>query len=161
MRRKSVAASIESLGRPDSIGTSSGSISPKYTLGTGVPTEGGLIDGIFPHAKNADAPPYNRKNWPTRVARDELHSERSRQKRRSHDDAPTRAETQGDRRQNEKRSNGGMDLREAVMRGPEDYDNGLRANLDGVVDLVNSEDTDKQTRWAPGKHVNGEHNVII
>ena len=153
MRRKSVAASIESLGAPDSPGSSSGSVSRQYALGTGIPTEGGLIDGIFPHADNPHAPPYNRKQWPTRIARDELHHERSRQKRHSnHDDDRASVEAERVRRKDEKRSNGMMDLREAVMRGPEDYDNGLRANLDGVVDLKNSEDTDKHTTWAPGKH---------
>lgn len=45
-----------------------------------------------------------------------------------------------------------MDLREAIMRGPEEYRNAMRSNLDGIVDLRNTEDVDKATEWAPGKY---------
>ncbi|KAJ4354538.1 uncharacterized protein N0V89_006275 [Didymosphaeria variabile] len=39
-----------------------------------------------------------------------------------------------------------MEVREAVMGGPGGYD--LKAALDGVVDLRDTEDADKETRWA-------------
>lgn len=42
-----------------------------------------------------------------------------------------------------------MDLREAIMAGPGGHD--PKANLDGVVDLTDTEDTDKDVQWAPGK----------
>ncbi|KAL1599598.1 hypothetical protein SLS60_007401 [Paraconiothyrium brasiliense] len=39
-----------------------------------------------------------------------------------------------------------MDLREILSGGPDDY--GMKSALDGVVDLRDTEDADKETRWA-------------
>lgn len=121
------------------------SATTKYTLGSGVPTEGSLIDGILPHVEDPNARTYNAKDWPTRTARDESHLNRPERNRREGDDHRAL------NRRQEKKHDGHMDLRDAVMSGPEDYTNGLRADLDGVVDLTNTEDVDVDTRWAPGK----------
>ncbi|KAJ4296721.1 hypothetical protein N0V90_006769 [Kalmusia sp. IMI 367209] len=159
-RRKSIAASIASLGSPDSVG-SSVSLQPKYMLGSGVATEGSLIDGILPHVKDAHPRPYNRKDWPSRLARDESHlDERRRHRRESNevDLSNPRRESLGRRNEKptEEMTGGSVDLLEAIMGGPEDYDAGMRANLDGIVDLRDTEDSDKKTRWAPGKSVTHE-----
>ncbi|KAF1970303.1 hypothetical protein BU23DRAFT_213994 [Bimuria novae-zelandiae CBS 107.79] len=146
--RKSVAASIESLGSPDSARGSLASLSPKYTLGSGVPTKGSLIDGILPHFKDPQALPYNRKKWPTRAARDESKVSTPRRKRHGSDDfdkSDTKHESSGRR----KDKSGLMDLQEAIGGGPEGHNNGLRANLDGVMDLRDTKDVDKETRWVP------------
>jgi hypothetical protein len=127
-----------------SFGGSASSVQPKYSLGTGVATEGSLIDGILPHVDD-------RKSWPTRFARDEPRlSSSSRAQREISGAAPAHETHQsfGLRNEKPKKKSGTMDLREAAMGGPEDY--GIKAALDGVVDLRDTEDTDQKVQWAPG-----------
>ncbi|KAK3203645.1 hypothetical protein GRF29_106g216345 [Pseudopithomyces chartarum] len=149
-RRMSVAASIVSLGSPHSIGESPASSLHKYTLGTGVATGGGLIDGILPHVEDPQALSSDRKKWPSRQARDEstLISQR---RRPANDDSSSEIIQEQPGRRNAKKNHGAIDLHQAIREGPDDYRNQLRADLDGIVDLTDTEDVDKETRWAPGQ----------
>lgn len=146
----SVAASIVSLGSPHSIGESPASSLHKYTLGTGVATGGGLIDGILPHVEDPQALSSDRKKWPSRQARDEstLISQR---RRPANDDSSSEIIQEQPGRRNAKKNHGAIDLHQAIREGPDDYRNQLRADLDGIVDLTDTEDVDKETRWAPGQ----------
>jgi hypothetical protein len=151
VRRKSVAASVESLKSLTSFGGSASSVQPKYSLGTGVATEGSLIDGILPRIEDSNARHSDRKSWPTRFAREEPHiSSSSRNQRGISGAEPVNEIHKSFERINEKpkKKNGTMDLREAAMSGPNDY--GMKAALDGVVDLRDTEDTDQEVQWAPG-----------
>ncbi|OAG12563.1 uncharacterized protein CC84DRAFT_1212095 [Paraphaeosphaeria sporulosa] len=146
-RRQSIAASIKSLGSVPSsparsvLGSLNFSGLPKYSLGTGVATEGGLVDRILPHVEDPNARPYDRKNWPTRIARDESHHSSNRDWRASDDD-----DTSNGKRGTKERD-GTMDICEAILAGTGRYD--LKAALDGVVDLNDTEDTDRDVQWAP------------
>jgi hypothetical protein len=155
--------------------TSAGSIAPtasvasgnsRYTLGTGVPTEGGLVDRILPHKESTQQQKFNRKDWPIRVARndigqsqvkrkpvgnigDDLTEERSRSFRGSVGSSAPDDEQP-------KRDDGLLDFRSAVMDGPVEFrrhDSDRSLGLNGVIDVRNTEDVDKSTRVAPGTSV--------
>jgi hypothetical protein len=166
-----------SVGEPRRVsatsGTSAGSIAPsasatssnsRYALGTGVPTEGGLVDRILPHKESTQQQMFNRKDWPIRVARndvgqsqikrkpvgnigDDLTEERSRSLRGSVGSSLPDEEQP-------KRDDGLIDLRSAVMDGPVEFrrhDSDRSLGLNGVIDISNTEDVDKSTRIAPGR----------
>ncbi|KAF2447993.1 hypothetical protein P171DRAFT_429579 [Karstenula rhodostoma CBS 690.94] len=153
-RRKSIAASVGSLRSvPSSIYAESaiGSASPiqtKSLLGTGVATGGSLVDSTLPHVEDPHARLGDRKNWPTRITRDESRPSKSLNgHERDNDDANGDRESFGRRNKTNRERDGSMGLREALMAGPGGYD--LKAVLDGVVDLTNTEDTDQDVQWAP------------
>jgi len=105
---------------------------------------------------------WDRKDWPTRVARDErsLGRRKHRGSVSSHsDDNDTRRRSGGLRHTPHTHDGGNTSLRTAFMDG--NVDKGLESNqqrlavrgppLDEVVDLNDSVDTVQTTRWAPGK----------
>jgi hypothetical protein len=151
--------SAGSVGSPASV-VSTGS---KYALGTGVPTEGGLIDSILPHRESTQQHTFNRKEWPSRTAREEFRQNWSKGKPggNSGEDVPhgRRYSLQGStssselEEENGKRNDGLMNLRTAIMDGPTEFkrvDSDTSLGLDGVIDVSNTEDVDKSTRIAPG-----------
>ncbi|KAF2691106.1 hypothetical protein K458DRAFT_426479 [Lentithecium fluviatile CBS 122367] len=152
--------SMGSVGSPRSIG-SIGSVA-RYALGTGIPTEGGLIDSIRPHQESSHKSHYNRKDWPSRVARNDLRRSWQRRKPRgcSDDDLPRtrQASTQGSSHSSQsgeepsRHDHDLIDLRSAVMDGQEEfdsYDGPMSLDLDGVINISSTEDVDKSTRFAP------------
>ena len=157
-------SSVKSVGSPASV-LSSGS---KYALGTGVPTEGGLIDSIRPHRENTEEHSFDRRDWPSRVAREDLPQNWSRRKPRgnSDEDVHERQKSRASSELGEERSrcnDGLMDLRTAIMDGPTEFkrhDSDASLGLDGVVDISNTEDVDKSTRIAPGTLYISSHRTL-
>ena len=149
----SIAASIVSLGSPNSVGGSSTSSLQRYTLGTGVPTEGGLIDGILPYNEEKQPPSSDRKNWPVRKPRDEshLHLQRRKPSVTGGDDNSGKVQHEQSGRRSEKKNSGFVDFQQAIREGPDKYKKRVQAGLDGIIDLNNTEDMDKETTWAPGQ----------
>lgn len=106
-----------------------------YTVGSGVPTNGGVFDGIRPHAKTGsrDVGLSNQTDFPLKTAREESVREMS----KPH-------EAQGTQ------SSG---IRHATINGKadgEETDLARKLREDGVVDLRNTTDTDGEIQWAPG-----------
>lgn len=122
-------------------GTTS-SVQPKYSFGTGIATEGGLMDSILPYVEDPQAPPYDRKKWPSRIARNETDLA-SRRDWGGSDTGDASRDTRAPQIANDT-----TDLREAILAGPDGYD--ISAAVDGVLDLKDTEDTDRDVQWAPG-----------
>ena len=122
----------------------------KYSIGQGVTTEGGLVDGIRPHTETGshkrDA--SKRSSFPPKSARMEPGWERRKPRVSDSDnDAPHPSretyEVQGAQ----------SGVRHATMDGTADGEETLLARKlreDGVVDLRNTVETDGDVTWAPG-----------
>ncbi|KAL5407437.1 hypothetical protein PMIN03_007160 [Paraphaeosphaeria minitans] len=136
--RQSIAVPIECSGP---VPSPSPAKSVLGSLGTEVATEGDLVDRILPHIEDPHARPYDRKNWPTRIARDESHLSSNDGRHVSGDDDTS------DGKRGTKKRDGNLDVREAILGGSGDYD--LKAALDGVVDLNHTEDVVRDVQWAP------------
>jgi len=152
------AAMNEQHPRNGSVGTASFSSKPsthpsdgtaKYSLGGDTMTRGGLQDSIRPHVEDG-AHVMNRwkdSQWPSRSPREESRVGWSRRKPRgseSEEDAPG---TPPD----ELRQGGSLALRPktTINRGSTDIEKEIDQLLDGVVDLRDTVDDDKDVTWAP------------
>jgi hypothetical protein len=153
--------SVHSNGYAGSV-NSSGSAA-KYALGTGVVTEGGLVDSIRPHKESTKKHNYDRKDWPSRVARDDFKNILPKRKpvgsgdnKVSHTRRQSKQEPVASSQFDEdalRRVSGLVDLRSAVMDGQQDSDrrnSDVSFGLNGVIDISNTVDVDKSTRVAPG-----------
>lgn len=146
-----------SVASPSSIGSANTDESiAKYVVGRNIATRGGLIDGILPavQAAGGESRPWNRADWPARIARDESQLHQRRQKRRvsSKDNTlPEQRPRESPRDEKPPKLKGGLtDLRKAVMDGQQDNDIDIRSQLGGIVDLSNSDVVKKSTHWEPG-----------
>jgi hypothetical protein len=128
----------------------------KYSLGQDTATNGGLIDRILPHTEVTahEKNQWKNKSWPSKTARVEPQVAWSRGRPRgseSEDGEPSPpssdfvnqqqlpSESQSAPREARTAENGQDDIGREIVR-----------LLDGVVDLRNTVDEDKDVRWAPG-----------
>lgn len=124
-------------------------------MGKGEPTTGGLVDSILPHTEITAHEKNQWKNtaWPLRTARDESQINSSRRKPRTSESDDELHSPPGDfvdRQQLPLRSNGALHHNKIAVDGQEGIETEMKQLLDGVVDLRNTEDEDKDVQWAPG-----------
>jgi hypothetical protein len=124
----------------------------KYSLGSNSTTTGGLVDSILPHTETSAHKKDEWKNtkWPVRAPREEANVDRSmRTARGSGSDHRELQSTPGD---TTKRQHLSSDVNETTI--PIDVNGDIHREiqqlLDGVVDLRNTVDEDKEVQWAPG-----------
>ncbi|KAF2637990.1 hypothetical protein P280DRAFT_87557 [Massarina eburnea CBS 473.64] len=153
--------SITSIGSPTSLHSRISKNSGKYSLGTGIATEGSLVDGIMPHVKSPSVQPYNRRDWPVRKPREKIRESQQIQ-------ASTRDTEEDDRKARQRQypvqnhTGSGlskesqpdhhgrrMSLKHALVDGEQGHNEYRGVDLDGVVDLRDTEDTDGTIQWAP------------
>jgi hypothetical protein len=147
---------VASQGSPDPTGSMRSSVASKstgkYSLGADSMTAGGLVDSILPHTETSahKKDQWKSTKWPVRAPRDEGLVERSRRSPpgSGSDDEQVQLEPNStSHRQRLPRT--ANDTTIAVNR-PDGVQREMEQLLDGVVDLRNTVDEDKEVKWAPG-----------
>jgi len=133
-------------GRIASVSTS------KYSVGREVVTKGGLIDSIRPHEETTahERNHWKKTSWPSRDARGETQVGfgRRRPRRSDSDDDDFHSLSDGP---DHGRHLSADDLHgvSIPLDGQRDIEKEIHHLLDGVVDLSNTVDEDKDVQWAP------------
>lgn len=129
----------------------------KYSVGGDLITKGGLKDRILPHKEST---PYEKNQWKqagfaTRTAREESRLDWSRRRPRgsqSEDEAPQLPpDDPRDHQLVSPSKSRSSDVMAGMTDGQHDIERQIEQLLDGVVDLRNTVDEDKEVQYAPGK----------
>jgi hypothetical protein len=157
-------ASQRNIDRRGSVGVAASSVhsrgtgsSAKYSLNQDIATKGGLIDRIIPHAEATahEKNQWKNKSWSPKTARVEPQVAWSRRKPRgseSEDEGPVAPSSDlvNHHQLPSKSHKSALQEPRIAENSQDDIGREIEKLLDGVVDLRNTVDEDKDVRWAPG-----------
>jgi hypothetical protein len=125
----------------------------KYSVGRGDTTKGGLVDSILPRTEATTHEKHQWKNtsWPSKAARAEPQVNWSRGRPQASDSEDDEPNSPPDGFIGRPVQPSGMPHRNKIaVDGHKDIEREIEQLLDGVVDLRNTVDEDKDVQWAPG-----------
>jgi hypothetical protein len=130
--------------------------SGKYSLGQDTATKGGLIDSILPHTEAAahEKNHWKNKSWPSKTARAEPQEAWSKRRPRGSESEDGGLHSPSDDLANHHpipfKSQSALNGTRIAGNKQDEIGREIEQLLDGVVDLRNTVDEDKDVRWAPG-----------
>jgi hypothetical protein len=129
----------------------------KYSLGQDMATKGGLMDRILPHTEATahEKNQWKNKSWSPKAARAEPQVAWSRRKPRgseSEDEGPVSppSDLVNNHQLSSKPHQSAIREPRVTEHSQDDIGREIEKLLDGVVDLRNTVDEDKDVQWAPG-----------
>lgn len=139
----------------------------KYSVGREVVTKGGLIDSIRPHEETTvhERNHWRKTKWPSRDARGEAQVGfgRRRPRRSESDDDDFHSLSDGPDHGRHLSADDPLGV-SIPLDGQRDIEKEIQHLLDGVVDLSNTVDENKDVQWAPGEYFNcwqGFDSVVV